>query len=112
MISSTYSAATRRSSGLRLGGVYHLRASRARDAHDLLLLYHRLGLLLCALAHCLGLALGVADELIARGNKALRLRQRAGQVRLYLVDDVDRLLALDNALVIAEGTPQASVTMP
>ena len=88
--------------GLGLGGGDHLAAPGPGHTHDLLLLDHGMRLLLGRLAQGLRLALGVADELVARRDKALRLGDGGGQVGLDLIDDLNGLLALDDALVISE----------
>ena len=80
----------------------HLAASGPGDADNLLFLDHLVGLLLRVFAQGLRLPLGVADKLIARRDETLSLRNGCGQAVLDLVDDLDSLLPLDDALVIAE----------
>ena len=69
---------------------------------DLLAGDHLLGTLLGLLEDILGLALGVRDDLVAGLDNGFRLLQLTGELIADLVEQVEYLVAFDNALFIAQ----------
>ena len=58
--------------------------------------------LLSNLLHALSLALGVADELASRADKPSCLAELSRKLGLYFLQEIKRLIALDNAALRAE----------
>ena len=69
---------------------------------DVLLVDHLRGFVLGAAADVVRLLLGVGDELVARVDEAARLAQLHRKRRLKIVEKVERLVALNDALVVAQ----------
>ena len=88
---------------LVLGVGHELAAAGAGDADYLLLVHQGAGLFLGGAADGLRLLLGVADELVTRGDEALGLRELHGQLGLDVLYHVEDLVPLNYALVVAQG---------
>ena len=69
---------------------------------DLLAGNHLLGALFCLLEDVFRLALGIGNDLVARLNNGLRLLQFARQLVADLVEQVEHLVALYDALLCAQ----------
>ena len=88
--------------GLGLRGGEHFVAAGLGDAHDLLIVHERAGALLRLIADAFGLALGVVDEFVAGGDQTLCLGKLHRHGGLDLIEDLEDLVALDDALFVAE----------
>ena len=69
---------------------------------DALLVDHLRGLILGAAADVVRLLLGVGDEFVARVDETARLAQLHRERRLKIVEKIESLVALNDALVVAQ----------
>ena len=114
MMLSTYSLATRRSwldfaSAAEIISALLALAVRMTSCSSIMARACSSALLRRASASRLALPI---NSSLAETEPLCAPRRWRTEIRLYFAYNVYGFLALDNALVVAEGTPQASVTMP